>query len=246
MVAEKRDKKDDYVVRIKRQLGYPVVQIEMTDEHVTDAIDTALDTYAATVGVKKIFVITASNGVSTYDLSNITQGPGGDPLNIDDVIDLQYVPTTDVAYYGYGMYEVPGYPFNNLINNAADYDNIRRNVETSRQLFGAVVDWQYDRVARKLYLKLPESSATVSIEYTNGDRLTVDDIKASHKSVFFDLCVAYAKKTLGLIRRKYEGAKLPGGEVKLDGQALYDEGDKAVTEISDKLIGMGNLGIIQG
>jgi hypothetical protein len=111
-------------------------------------------------------------------------------------------------------------------------------------LFGSDVSWKFIPSTRKLYLKLPNNCTEVVLEVAVLS--TLEDIGYSYEGIFKKLSVAYAKEILGYIRRKYQGAKLPGGEVNLDGDSLVSEAKEEQERLLEQFEKRQEDVIIQG
>jgi hypothetical protein len=73
----------------------------------------------------------------------------------------------------------------------------------------------------------------VSVTYLT-DRLITEIYQADEQD-FKNLSTAYAKQTLGEIRRKFGKIPGPTGDVTLDGQQLIDEAEKDMEDVIERL-----------
>jgi hypothetical protein len=201
--------------RIKRRLGYGTVSVELTDSQLQDAIQSALDVYNSYVG--RIFwqQLSVSDTQTRYDLS------GQQYSAIQNISAIQFVPKGQQNTMYSGMYESSGLPFTNFNDQGLAFRDFREQLQISEQLFDTIPDFVFDRDNRILYLKVPLGAREVTL--VCSALATVSQIRYNLSSIFVDGCVAYAKEILGIIRRKYQGATLPGGEVNLDGAELSNE-----------------------
>lgn len=222
---------------IKNSLGFGKVSIELTDDHLVQAIDNALLDYDSLIGSYALLPLSTSNNQTEYSLSS-------SPYDvIKDVFNVQYVSRVTNDVYG-GIYEGAGLPLGNYLDAGVEWRRFQEQLQTAQYLYGSDVSWKYIPSTRKLYLKVPTNTTEVILETSVVS--TLDDINYSFEGIFKKLSVAYAKEILGYIRRKYQGAKLPGGEVSLDGEALVTEAKEDQERLKEQFEKRQNDTIMQG
>lgn len=218
----------DLKAKIKRVLGDGYVTVEVTDGQLGDAIDQALDEYNRAIGRTFYYTLAVSNTASQYDLSSIVESTG--LLNVVGVQSIS--PSVQLNVYN-GFYEGAGLPFSQVNDIGVSFSQYRGMIQNVEQLFDSVTDFFYDRIPKKLYLKTPVASNQVVL--VCSALCALEELPREHNQMFFRGCVAYTKEILGLIRRKYNGAELPGSTVNLDGSNLVDEAKEGIQAYLDFL-----------
>lgn len=218
----------DLKAKIKRALGDGYVTVEVTDAQLGDTINQALDEYNRAIGRMFYYTLGVSNLTTKYDLSSVVTETG-----LTNVVQVQSIsPSVQLNVYN-GFYEGTGLPFSQINDIGISFAQYREQVQNIEQLFDSVIDFVYDRLNKNLYLKAPVSIPQVVLVCSG--LCTVDQIPPEHNQMFFRGCLAYTKEMLGLIRRKYNGAELPGSTVNLDGASLVQEAKEGIDEYLKQL-----------
>ena len=207
---------EDLTNKIKRSLGDGKVTIELTDMQIEDSIDQALDIYNQYLSYIFYQQMPVNSGQSVYDIAPFVAS-----IKLTNIIAVQSVPKGQQVNIYNGMYEGTGLPFVNFTDQGLSFYQYREQLQNIEYLFDSITDFLYDPYTEKLQLKVPIAVNTVTLVCTRP--LTADQIRPEHTQLFFKGCLSYAKETLGLIRRKFKGAELPGGTVELDGSELVSE-----------------------
>lgn len=220
--------RDDFKSYIKRQLGDPVINVEIADEQLDDIIFDSVQTfqrYNYSEGTYPDYLVfNVSAGVSQYDLSG---------TNIEDVYDLSlstgpdgintlFSPAnmllgSDLA----GLGGIPGAGSQTQTPGLAiaGYDIAQMYIKEIQQAFGKSHRVDYRPWSQQLMVvPTPTISATGLLAIYRNESASVLYSQPHVKK----LAVAKAKKLWGIHLKKY-GMTLPGGGT-INGQAFYDEG----------------------
>lgn len=233
---------------VRARLGGNRISVELEDSDIDNAIDFAILGYLSVFGNSRYRIIAANATQNVHDLSSWE--------GIDNVISVTALSAIDQAYTntGLGMYEIPGVPVGRLYDTAMQMRQLQETMANVRDLYGSTVDFNYDRVKKKLLIYSGDFNQ-ISVQYTCTVEATfgkddpskaIDVIKYEHMFHFLKLCLAFAKETLSLVRRKYGGVPIPGGEMKLDGDALMSESIETVDKVMADFYSMSNTYIIAG
>lgn len=189
---------------ILRKLGYPVQNIEISEDQLDDCINDALELFndhhddATEYGFIELDI--TDNSVTEYTLDDsivmVTEilKDGGD--NRIFPVDVEPIAFIENQYYPY----------------VVNYDIV--SVEVYRQRIGMVnimndnrVNYDFNEQLNKLIIFAPEIGkyALKVMKSYNNDTNVLND------KWFRNYCVALAKKQWGTNLMKYEGANLPGG-----------------------------------
>jgi len=269
-----RQELKDYCLR---QLGAPVLEINVADEQVDDLLDDTLQyfnerhfdgvekTYlkykitqddinrgrgsgSGSVGVTTTGVgIVTTTGTSTniagfgavtsnfYETSNFIQVP-------DSVIGIEKIFKFDTSSISGGMFSIKYQLFLNDLYffNSVDlltYSMTKSYLEDIDMLLTTEKQIRFNQRQNRLYLDIDwgaqEANSFIVIEcYRAMD--PADYSKVFNDSFVKKYLTAAIKKQWGQNLIKFQGVKLPGG-VELNGRALYEDGQRELDEIRQRM-----------
>jgi hypothetical protein len=269
-----RQELKDYCLR---QLGAPVLEINVADEQVDDLLDDTLQyfnerhfdgvekTYlkykitqddinrgrgsgSGSVGVTTTGVgIVTTTGTSTniagfgavtsnfYETSNFIQVP-------DSVIGIEKIFKFDTSSISGGMFSIKYQLFLNDLYffNSVDlltYSMTKSYLEDIDMLLTTDKQIRFNQRQNRLYLDIDwgaqEANSFIVIEcYRAMD--PADYSKVFNDSFVKKYLTASIKKQWGQNLIKFQGVKLPGG-VELNGRALYEDGQRELDEIRQRM-----------
>lgn len=207
---------------VKRKLGYPVVQVELTDDQLEDCIDDALDEIAPWVVQRQYITLPASQ---CMDLS---------PYNVSYVINVHKADGEQDAQAQVDVFNPMSYTEIRGGSSIRGYTYTR----IEQQLYTGLVQQLKDNISYrfikpKLYLDIGYPTATrVTIEYSPE----IDDLEsitdALYQKFVKRFALAYARAVLSDIRGKYA---VSGSPVELDGSTQESKSDKELESIRQEL-----------
>ena len=250
---------------ILRQLGYPVVNVELTDEMLDDCVENSLNELSPWYSVFKYETIDV-NGQSCIDLTelnilyvtDILPASKASNQNADGSID-----TTISALGGRGMSSLMWLPMSNVYkagmvtgNNTSIHNVISNFALAQRQAFysrlGSLVeqrtrnalqeDKAWNFIDNKLYLYTSENYSKVTIEYIGKikDVEDVEDVDTdTHKYIKYlkDLSVAFASQLQARITGKYSDTNSP---IKINYEQISKNAENEITRIREELRNTSN------
>lgn len=222
--------------RILLSLGYPVVRVELTDQHIQLAILDAITRYYDRAGHDlKMVVVSVSDHVNNY----VTIPDDISPTKIEQVVFEQeimdsfargmFVTGTEDAL---ARYIIPTPTWNNLLENfdMIGYYMFLQRLEDFKKLVGIDRFWEIQD--GKIYLFPADFSYNqVGIVYKN----VYSDTEYENTIWIQDWAVAKAKHMLGTIRGKMSGFQTAGGNISADGEALKTEAKEEMLALEEKL-----------
>ena len=231
MSQSKPASREEFKDFILRQLGHPVIRVNVDEIQIEDAVDNALQYYQEYVfdGTER-----------AYLKHQITQ----------DDVNNQFIPVDDSVIGITRVFPVGG---NGMTQNMfdlryqlrlndlwdlsstsyANYAITMQHLRTLDMLFSGETPIDFNKKTNKLY---PHWDWNYDIQV--GDWIVIDGYTITdpdtYTKVWNDrflkkLATAYLKKTWGSNMKKYAGMPLPGG-LTMNGQQIYDE---AVSEIDN-------------
>ena len=249
----------DYVFR---QLGAPVLEINVADEQFDDLLDDSLQYFYERHfdGVEKVFLkyqLTTediergrargggfSTGITT---STTTSGDFEENSNYltvpDSVIGIEKVHQFDSSGLSNGMFNLKYQLFLNDIAFNLGYDGLlnysmtKTYLEDINFLLTTSTMVRFNKRNNKLYLDIDWGAQQ------EGDFIVIDCLRAldpeEYKQVYNDpfvkrYFVALMKKQWGMNLIKFRGTKLPGG-IELNGREIYDDGVRELEELRSRM-----------
>lgn len=210
---------------IKRQLGFPLTAVELTEDQLGQVIDFALRHYNRWVPKVKRGDIELVAGLNKYELPEVGRG-----VFKVDFIRREGLPLISDPLFG------REYPRGQQL----DFDQYQLGINFFKDLLKTTSQnpiWRWSPQDPKyLYINAQNQSYRVSYFYFVDHRL--EEINPSHHEIFKKLCLAYAKKILGEVRRKYEEIPTGEGRLSLDGSDLIIEATTELKELDTILSGL--------
>lgn len=249
MKPSSRQQLIDYCLR---KLGYPVLEINVDDDQIDDAVDDALQLFQERHfdGVEKMYLkykitqevidraktdatTTKTVGITTYsylESNNYIEVP-------DSVIGIEGIFRFDDSTISSGMFNISYQIFLNDVYNFSsiellNYTMVKEHLETIQFLISPQKKIRYTKRQNRLYVDMNWSSVPVN-SYIIIDCYRIldpsDFSKIWNDSFLKRYLTALIKKQWGQNLIKFRGVKLPGG-IELNGREIYDD---AVNELSD-------------
>ena len=234
---------------VKRQLGEPQVTCELTNEQIYDALCKAIEKYNKYRNWNENLNIQDLNNEDTENTALLRKGYSKEegsyyilPANIGpkDIVDIFFQPRFSVCWFGAGdnfLNNVMSQTFfglyGGIVQNSADYYIHRVTCNDISNIIGTQVSW---RIYNNHLYFTPNNlkdleQFTVGIKYRPA--LTVEEIRNSED--IKALTLAYAMRTLGLIRGTFGGSIQAGDiAIQLNAETLLAEADK----LEDKTIAL--------
>jgi len=235
MAVTTRTELIDYCLR---RLGYPVIEINVDDDQISDRIDDALQFYQeyhsdatlrvylkhqitstditnkyipiddSIIYVKKMFPISESN-------SSINMFDAEYQLHMNDIFDL------------------------GSMGNLYNYEMIQQYMALlDLKLNGMSEITRYNRHVNRLYIDIDWARDMVEGNYIIVEAMQIVD-PATHSDVYNDMflkqyATALIKQQWGANLLKFEGMQLPGG-VQFSGRQIYDDATQEIQQIREQM-----------
>ena len=248
-----------------RKLGAPVLEINVADEQIDDAVDDALQLFHERHfdGVVRTFL---KYQITTEDKDRGRAGPGGTGISSetavgvttnftwyengnyiqvpDSIIGIEKVFKFDSSSISNGMFSVKYQLFLNDIAFDLGYQGLLSYAMTKSYLedidFLLTTDKQlrFNKRQNRLYMDIDWASA-VSGDYIVLDCYRIinpDDFTNVYNDSFVKLYLtALIKRQWGQNLIKFKGAKLPGG-IELNGREIYDDAEREILDIKKRML----------
>lgn len=236
---------EDLYAWVRRQCGAPQVTCELTNDQIYDALCRAVEKYNKYRNWNENINIADIGGTEETDLKRVDGGKAEGiyfqiPAHIadTDIIDIFFQPRFSTCWFGAGdtfLNNVMAQTFfglyGGIVQNSADYYIWRVSCNDISNIIGTQVSW---RIYNHHLYFTPNNlkdldQFRVGIKYRPA--LTVEEIRNNEN--IKALTLAYAMRTLGLIRGSFGGSIQAGDiAIQLNSETLLAEADK----LEDKTI----------
>lgn len=213
---------EDLKQYLLRRMGKGVVQVEITDAQLNDAIADAKRWFISNWGIIRTRTFQLTPGVTEYTLS--TDVAEVLRVSVEQVRIPPLVFDREFPFYfpfplraeGGIVFSYPAGLYSALVQQLQWIDQLRR-------IFGADLEFEYVDSTRTLRILSPVfQSGSALVEYI-ANEVDVKEIFGIAEDLFVDWARAEVMERVGRVRSKYGGYPTAGGERTLDGEALLEE-----------------------
>ena len=219
-----------------RELGHPVVEINVDEDQVQDRIDDALDYYRdfhydGSFEDYYKHVITSSdisNGYITLDEdihSVVDIFPVGQGLNSSNLFNLKYHITLNEIYdWAHGQF--------------ANYTMTKERIALLNEIFVGKQLFRFNRHTDKLYIDMDWDVMTA------GEYIVIKCYRTADADTYSDVwsdrwlrkyATQLIKRQWGTNLKKFSGMQLPGG-LTFNGEQIYQEAEEEIKRLEEEVI----------
>lgn len=213
-----------------RNLGSPVVTVNVHDDQIDDRISEALSYFHKfhMDGVENKFYV---HTITQDDIDNkfITL-----PAGVIDIVRL--VETTDDTFYHTLKRRQALDLMRNGNANVIDWYLLKENLDVIKYVFASGTQIRHSRVLNKVTMPLefhkmvPGESIVVMEVYQS-----VGEVAGVFNDIWIkEFTTQLIKRQWGTNLKKLKGVKMPGG-IEIDGQSIYDEAEQEIEKLKEEL-----------
>lgn len=205
-------REENIVKRVKTSLGYPVVDVYMSDEMIKEQVGIALEKFSSSVFKGVILTLPAIEfqELNPDEIALVTQV---EPYFPNDKKSSLYVQDE------FSLAEAERY-FNTRSQSIGTPILAKILRQQMSRVFDSKFDWHYDRTTGGLYLdNVPANISTISVFAKKY--YTLEDLPKYAEDWLFEYTLALCKIVEGRIRSKFKDS-FPGAPT--DGDTLTSEG----------------------
>lgn len=234
---------------ILRQLGAPLLRVELVQDDLDDAVENARRWFSARKGFKRVGVLSTTAGQVEYPLDD----------GIDTILDI--TPSTseiDIAAFVDPMQLIdgliPASTFGGGLGGAggwgqsggmlSSYVQTLQYIDMSREILGAEFEWE--QRDRTLLVYPSRTSGTITIHY-KAATFTIEQLNERDHDLVKRYALACAREKLGTVRTKF--AQTPGAQdtVIVDGPEQLQRAERDKEELTEEIAQSGfPLGFLHG
>lgn len=244
---------------LKNQLGYPLLCVELKEEHFNIAIDNALDTYRQLCDgayAMKYILFTLIEGQQTYFLNQAID-------QTDKIVSVSKIHRLNILGANSLSWDSNVYfqTFLNQYYSGGTTDTLSIHLvhsmsEDFERLFAGNFTFLWNEASRELFLTRKVSRNEKVILEVFTERTEQELLLDRYCKQFLqNWALAETKEQLGLIRSKFSsGTPGPQGAISLNGELLISEARQDMTELREQLLnyefgglaGHGNVSFLIG
>lgn len=222
----------DYVFSM---LGFPVVDVELTDTQFSFILEDALSLYSQFVPMEAAVFFELLVGKHDYQFADL---PSSGPFDVQ-FVRKQGMPFLNDALFGREFPRAHMISFEEYALSISYWELVRRVTSTEPE-------WYWDETDHTLVINTgyknlvtPYSQHLCMARFFK--RRSVNNVRPEHKNWFMKYALAQSKKVLAQIRGKFSGEiPAPGGRMKMGYQLLAEEGAREEEALMEKLRDMAN------
>jgi hypothetical protein len=219
-----------------RELGFPVIEINVDDDQVEDRIDQAFQYF------QQFHFDAVERWYMKHQITETDKNNGYVPIpdNIIGVNRIFPIGSTNASVnmfdlrYQLRLHELYDFTSTSYVN----YVLTQQHIRTLDMLFSGETPVRFNRHTNKLFIDHNWVSGVVVGEWVVIECFIIID-PATYTKVYNDLMLkrlatAYIKKQWGNNMKKFGGMQLPGG-ITMNGQQVYNEAVEEIKELEDKI-----------
>lgn len=220
---------------ILRKLGSPTIEIHLTKEQLTDALDEARRWFAAYKGEKRYVTIPTIAAQGTYELDedvDVVLDVVQTANQLDFSLLLNPFTFLDEQQIPYNIFAAPtsGGLYSTLVQ-------AMQNTKMAKRIIGAEFDWRQED--RQLFIfPVPATSANVIVHYKTS-YFEVKDLAERDHMMYKRYALAKAKETLGHVWNKYGAFPTAQGQTAFNGAAMLAAAEKEIAALDKEIMGSG-------
>ena len=222
---------------VRAQLGYPVMSVELCNDNYAAIIEDSVLWFQAHMGqvtFREFYVTHAQREYSVPDdVADVVEVILSERSDSDQEI------AWDITSYG-SLREIP-YALWNVQQGGGLMSGItlqRIYYEMLSRVMSTDPAWEWDRVARKIRLKVPPDFSGPALYGYNLNKVRWDVMSPDQKMLIRMYATGKARMMLGMIRGKYADYPAAGGRVSLNGDALIAQAIDDIQAAEEKMRNM--------
>ena len=242
------DERREMTDTVRRQLGYPVIEVELDKEQLNIALNVAIEELrrrSASAFHRGFMKLPIRAGVQRYQLSNKTPGyvmPDGSVTGYNHIGQVMGVFRTTSAFmtsaHGSGVFGqvVLQHLYNMGTFDLLSFHLVSEYIEQLEHLFASRVTFSWDENSRVLWLHQVFSQNEMAIMDVAVERTEQELLVDRFTSRWIEqYTLAYSKKMLAQIRGKYASLPGAGGGVSLNASDLQAQADAEMEELISQI-----------
>lgn len=234
MIPNSRETLINYCLR---NLGYPVIQINVDDDQISDRIDEALQFYQE-YHSDAVFKVYLKHQITETDIENKWIPIPDSVITVTRILPLTSESSSINMFdarYQMMLNDMYNLGFSGNISN---YYQIMQYINTIDMIINGLPIVEFSRHKGRLYIESEWERFVRKNEFVIVEGYRIVDPETSIK-VYNDMylkryATALIKRQWGINMKKFEGIEMPGG-VTLNGQQIFDEAQEEIRQLEEEI-----------
>lgn len=234
MTPNSRQSLVDYCLR---QLGAPVLEINVDEDQIEDRVDEALQFYQE-YHSDAIYHEYFKHEITQDDIDNKYIDIPDAVINVVRILPLTFENSSVNMFdarYQMALSDMYNLGFS---GNLGNYAHVQQYMETINMMINGTPQVEFNRHMNRLYLNIDWERFLNVGDYVIVDGYRIVDPEMN-TDVYNDMflkryLIALIKRQWGTNLKKFEGLELPGG-ITLNGQQMYDEATEEIRQIEEEM-----------
>jgi hypothetical protein len=233
---------------ILRRLGAPFWEIELCQQHVTDAVEQAVRWFAAKKGVSKLFTVQTLPGVVEYELD----------CEVDRVIDVAYEThklDLSLIFSPFTLLEEK-IPYDVFASGGSgglysSYVQALQYIEMAKRVLSAEFEWTEIKNGNtspsKLFIAPPPAESRRLVVWAKINFTQIEELGERDHDLVKRYALAKAREDLAFIRGKYGEYPSAQGSTTLNWDIILSTAREDIEKLDEEIMGVGYpMGFVTG
>ena len=216
---------------ICRRLGAPVINVELTNDQLDDAVMLAKEYWQMWVGQCKVVQMNLSDST---EYSEADMGV----TDLDYVVEVVF--SSDhgnlIDYYAWADVEIN--PFQHVFSGEGGYGALVQYMqyrEMGKRIVSADRDWDWNKAKRRLIIAPKNVNSTMVEIFYISTTVELSYLTSYEWRIFREYALSQAMKTLAHIRMKFADKPSTTGSFTMDGDSLYANAEGIEQQVEEKM-----------
>ena len=215
---------------ILRRLGAPMWKVELTCEHLDDAIEDAVRWFVAKKGEIKLEEIDVAPGETQYALKDYMEV-------VVDVASSNVVSAMTPISDEFGFNQIvvgPGYDWHSYKYFLSDVVQRLQYLEVGKRVLDANFEWRVD--GRTLTLLPKKTVGGKMIIFYKSNDIVIEQLGERDHDLVKRFALMRAKEMLGRVRSRFDSYETASGQKSLDGPVLLEEAQREEEKLQEEIM----------
>lgn len=212
----------DVIERTRRYFGYPVVAVELSEEHYGDAMEEAKQWFVDNWGIIRFRMFDLTPGVREVQMTDDVrevQEVHFEAVRIPPLVfdrDFPFFAPFPLRAEGGIVFSYPTGLYSGIVQQLQWIEELKR-------IFSSEPEFEFDRVTRilRIFPAFEVGEKRMLVEYVSNS-MQIEELFGEALVTFIRYFRALCAERLGQIRSKYDSIPVAGGTASLNGSALLE------------------------
>lgn len=212
----------DVIERVRRYFGYPVVAVELSEDHYGDAMEESKQWFIDNWGIIRFRMFNLTPGIREIQMTDDVrevQEVHFEAIRIPPLVfdrDFPFFAPFPLRAEGGIVFSYPTGLYSGIVQQLQWIEQLKR-------IFSSEPEFEFDRVTRvlRIFPAFEVGEKRMLVEYVSNS-MQIEELFGEALVTFIRYFRAECAERLGQIRSKYDAIPVAGGTASLNGAALLD------------------------